>query len=265
MKTIRKAYNPAVHAENLEDIVFEGRNQAYGAYALRRNYTTRMNLSLLLVVSLASLIVFAAYYRTLHQPPPPETPKPKIQIIYTTPDNSDNLRPQPPKIKMPGNTHKIVSYKIPTVVGDDIEEDPRLLEEPYTPIQDYPDPSGELQVISGTSDPGTGIVQPPFEPWEVTEPPIFDGDFREWLTKHIIYPDAAASNQIFGTVTLKFAIDTDGNVCDISIIKGIHPLIDEAAIKALRSSPKWKPGKYNGNPVKSFYYLPVKFNLQGSI
>ena len=265
MKTFQKAYNPAVNAENLEDIVFEGRNQAYGAYSLRRNYNTRINLSTLTVLSIASMLALTAFIRTLHKPPVPTEPKKKITII-ANPENDDDLKPQQLKVEVPREMTKVVVYGPPTRISDIEKPDPGLLEERPSPTAEpAPDP-GDIELVPMPAGPDpTGIVETTKEPWEVTEPPVFDGDFREWLAKHIEYSSEAVANDIFGTVTLKFAIDEEGNVSDITILKGIHPLIDEAVIKALKQSPRWTPGKLNGIKVKVFYYLPVQFSIQGSI
>jgi protein TonB len=265
MKTIEKAFNPAVHAEDLEDIVFEGRNQAYGAYSLRRTYNTHINLSMLVVLSLASLIALIALLRAMHQPPMQKEPDKGKTVVYFNPEKPEDLMPQLPIVEVPKNIAKTAVYTLPTVIGDVTEDDPHLMDEPFVPPTETSGLSGDIELIPIGTDTNTGIVDPPKEPWEVTEPPVFDGDFRDWLAKHITYSNEAVANGIFGTVTLKFAIDEEGNVSDITILKGIHPLIDEAVVKALKLSPKWTPGKLNGNKVKVFYYLPVKFNIQSSI
>ena len=87
-------------------------------------------------------------------------------------------------------------------------------------------------------------------------------NFREWLVKKIRYPDEASINGIKGTVFAKFAVGKDGKICDVTVEKGIHPLIDQAVVKALLSSPEWTPAKKNGKVVKVFYHVPVKFDLQ---
>lgn len=264
MKTIEKAYNAAVHAENLEDIVFEGRNQTYGAYSLRRNYNNRVNLSMLAVISFAVLLAHIAFVRTIDQPPVQKPPQKGTTVVYFDPENPDDLMPQLPKVELPKNIKKVIVYELPTEIGDAVEEDEGIIIEPFNPTIETFDPKNAILIPIGPEGPSTGIPDDTKEPWEVHEPPIFDGDFSQWLAKHINYPEIASNNDIFGTVTLKFAIDVNGKVCDITIIKGIHPLLDEAVIHALNMSPNWKPAKYNGNPVKSFFYVPVKFNLQSS-
>jgi protein TonB len=101
---------------------------------------------------------------------------------------------------------------------------------------------------------------------EVTEQAMFMGgsveNFRSWLIKRIRYPEEAAINGIKGMVVVKFTVGKDGKICDVVVQKGIHPTIDGAVVKALLSSPEWKPAKKNGKPVNVFYYIPVTFHIQ---
>jgi protein TonB len=105
-----------------------------------------------------------------------------------------------------------------------------------------------------------------YKDFEVNEKPMFRGgsveDFREWLVKRIRYPDEASINGIKGTVFVKFAVGKDGKIGDVTVEKGIHPIIDKAVVNTLLSSPEWTPAKKNGKVVKVFYYVPVKFDLQ---
>jgi periplasmic protein TonB len=262
MKTIEKAYNTAVHAENLEDIVFEGRNQTYGAYFLRRNYNTHVNLSTLAVISMASLIVLVAYVRTMNQP---VIVKPVVPTLPTGPiviDDINKLIPPPSfSVELPKTILDPSKYA-PIIVDEATGAEQPIIED-FAPATEPPDPNENVTIIPvGPNGPSTVIPEEIKEPWEVEEPPIFEGDFRKWLAKNIYYPEIAQTNQIFGSVTVRFAVNTDGSITDISVLKGIHPLLDQAVVNALIKSPKWKPAKYNGNLVKSFFYLPVKFDLE---
>ena len=101
----------------------------------------------------------------------------------------------------------------------------------------------------------------------VEDKPMFNGKdadvgFREWVNSRIVYPPVAQENGITGRVFTEFAIDRDGNITDIRILRGDDPLLDAEAMRVLRLSPKWTPGMQRGRPVKVRYQFPFVFQLQ---
>ncbi len=80
------------------------------------------------------------------------------------------------------------------------------------------------------------------------------------IQKHIEYPELARKAGIEGRVVVQFVIDTQGNVVDPVVIRGIGGGCDEEALKAVKKA-KFIPGKQRGRPVKVRYSLPVKFYL----
>jgi protein TonB len=98
------------------------------------------------------------------------------------------------------------------------------------------------------------------------EMPTFQGgtinDFRTWVQTRLQYPRMAIENSIQGTVTLKFVIERDGSLSSIEEIATPDRSLTEEAIRVLKMSPKWSPGKQRNKPVRVFYILPVQFQLQ---
>jgi protein TonB len=268
MKTIEKASNAAVYAENLEDIIFDGRNQKYGAYSLRKNYNNHLLLSLLTVIFIAALATGIPFFRALLNPP---VPKPaKVKTVIFIPDYvtfATVLPPPPIKTTRSVPTSNIASTLAPKVVEELAPEDDIIPQEeplrqigpseipaimPFEPIPPKP------EVVT---DPN-----PTYNPVQVTEQASFMGgpvdNFRIWLAKNIYYPLDALENEIKGTVFLKFAIDKLGKICDITVLRGIDPIIDQAAIDALKKSPKWAAATIDGKAVKVSYCIPVAFDIQ---
>jgi protein TonB len=64
-----------------------------------------------------------------------------------------------------------------------------------------------------------------------------------------------------GRVILTFVVERDGSLTDIKVVRGIGSGCDEEAVRALKASPKWKPGIQNGKPVRVQYSVPVAFSL----
>ena len=49
------------------------------------------------------------------------------------------------------------------------------------------------------------------------------------------------------------------NFCHILNHESVHPLLDAEAIRVVMKSPKWKPAKKDGKPVRVSYTMPVMF------
>ncbi|NBC83089.1 MAG: TonB family protein [Bacteroidetes bacterium] len=99
----------------------------------------------------------------------------------------------------------------------------------------------------------------------VEDMPSFKGgdlnDFRTWVQKNMTYPTIAQENGISGRVIVQFAVNSNGEVVDVRVVRGVDPSLDNEAIRAVKSSPKWAPGKQRGKPVKVQFTMPVVFVL----
>jgi protein TonB len=100
----------------------------------------------------------------------------------------------------------------------------------------------------------------------VKEKPMFMGadanSFSRWVNSRINYPPSAQESNIHGTVYMSFDIDVDGSLSNIRITRSVDPLLDEEAMRVVRMSPKWTPGRQQNKPVKVSYQFSVKFRLQ---
>lgn len=85
---------------------------------------------------------------------------------------------------------------------------------------------------------------------------------EKWVYQYLKYPDSAVRNGIQGRVLVEFIIGKDGNVSDVKVVKGVSEELDAEAVKVISASPKWKPGKVNGNKVRSSMTIPVEFKLE---
>lgn len=92
-----------------------------------------------------------------------------------------------------------------------------------------------------------------------TEPAQF---LEKWVYKYLKYPEEAVKDGIQGRVMVDFIIGKDGSVSDVRVLKGVSPELDAEAVKVVAASPKWKPGRLNGNKVRTSMTIPVEFRLQ---
>jgi len=92
----------------------------------------------------------------------------------------------------------------------------------------------------------------------------FPGGFDKmykFIEKNLKYPPAAKRMGIEGKVFVKFIIERDGSITNISIEKGISGDCDKEAFRLVSVMPKWVPGEQRGQKVRSYYTLPVRFRL----
>lgn len=83
----------------------------------------------------------------------------------------------------------------------------------------------------------------------------------KFLSKHIRYPDAAREDGVSGRVYAQFTVEEDGAIANITIKRDMGFGFGEEARRVVSLMPKWKPGKRYGNPVRTYYTLPVTFRL----
>ena len=81
------------------------------------------------------------------------------------------------------------------------------------------------------------------------------------LQGEVQYPEFAKKAGIEGRVFVQFVVDEDGNVQNPKVTRGVHKLLNEEAIRAVKQM-KFKPGKQRGKPVKVQMSLPVTFRLK---
>jgi periplasmic protein TonB len=260
----------------LDDIVFEHRNKAYGAYELRTHYTTNINRALLIGVGCFLLMLLTNFLFARQQDE-------KVVMIdgehffqdlpeETIPPIEKPKEVEPPK---PIEQVKTVAFLIPEVVVDTDKETP-----PPTP-EDM-----ENAVISNKTQDGIKTdeiaANPPTEvkstekaivelPEEDNTPfltvevqPSFMGgnsEMYKFLGKNLKYPTAAQRANIQGKVFLSFIVEKDGSITDIETMKGIGFGCDEEAMRVVKLMPKWIAGKQNGRNVRVKFTIPVFFKL----
>jgi protein TonB len=259
-------------------LIFEGKNQAYGAYELRDDSSNR-HLRALAIVTIVGLAVI--FLPNLIKS---VIPKEK-EIIQTTEveladlenvneakkeNQIEEIKPVAP----PPILKATVQFTPPVVVKDEeVTEQKMLTQDELTET----DKQISVATVEGSKD-GVDIrdlaehkviTEAPKEEifQHVEQMPSFPGGEKElmkWLGDNIQYPTIASEQGIQGRVTLRFVVKPDGSIDDIQIVKSLEPSCDREAVRAVKKMPKWIPGKQNGNPVSVYFNLPVVFRLQNS-
>ncbi len=99
----------------------------------------------------------------------------------------------------------------------------------------------------------------------VEQMPEFPGGnvaMLNFIAKNLKYPKEQLDAGIQGRVVIKFYVDTLGNVCEPTIVRGKDPALDREAIRLVKSFPQFSPGTLNGEKVNVWLTLPIVFKLQ---
>jgi len=95
--------------------------------------------------------------------------------------------------------------------------------------------------------------------------PEFPGGLQalhKFFEDNMQYPQLAAENCIGGRVYVQFEVDTDGTVLNPKILRDIGGGCGEEALRVVGLMPKWKPGRFNGEVVKTTFLLPIFFDKE---
>ena len=202
---------------------------------------------------------------------------------------SGELQPIQPQVTAaepyPSDHRAFYAAEIPSVMFTTGRYPERNTEKDMQSILDYDNMERELEYIYNfTLNLANQQVAPLFRNVEVPArdpsyddvvsyhdcdiPPMFlnstdPGKFlKEWVYKYIKYPEAAIRDGVQGRVMVDFIIDKDGKVTDVRVLRSVSEELDAAAVKVVSASPKWKPGRMNGNKVRTSMTIPVEFRLE---
>ena len=164
-------------------------------------------------------------------PPPPEAPaipvlSDQIDIVDDNIQIDDDLFMN---LEDDDTSYEIVDYKEEEVVEEEVEEE-------AIPFQ---------------------IVE--------QKPSFMGGDantFSRWVAEHIVYPEIAKENNTQGKVLTQFTITKEGYVTNVVVVRPVDPVLDAEALRVIRSSPQWTPGRQRDRAVKVTYTFPVIFQLR---
>ncbi len=263
------------------DLVFEGRNQSYGAYRLRKS-TGKRNVWSLLIVLIAAVVIFSVIaIKNVIQANQrvAVTTAVELSSIETKKKQPKVEKKAPVKIEQP-KVEKVkssIKFTAPVIKKD---EDVKPEEEMKTQedLQKTKTTIGAFNVVGNDEVGGEvlkakeEIAQP--EPPKEEENKIFDvveeqpsfpggaGALMQWLRDNIKYPVIAAENGIEGRVIVQFVVSKTGSISDVRVARSVDPSLDKEAVRVVSSMPNWTPGKQNGSAVNVRYTLPVTFKLQ---
>jgi periplasmic protein TonB len=260
----------------LEDIIFQNRNKAYGAYDLRKIYNKTFTRSFLMG---SAAFIFAMFIPTLYaslNKPKAEEPKTLANVMKIPPPPMDKaVPPPPPPPPPPPETPKVDTKKfLPPEIVEVAEKEEPIVEQKELVNSKVADETvkGDPNAVEEIKD------ETPVEKEEVVEvvreEEVFtvveqNAEFQggqsamgKFLQKNLRYPPAAQRANVSGRVFLSFIVDRNGEISDVNVIKGLGFGCDEEAVRVVKAMPRWNPGKQSGRAVKSKFNLPISFVLE---
>lgn len=265
------------------NLVFETRNKSYGAYEIRQKYSTRLLLGFFGALGFMTLVAFSPKFFPKSKPAiAVEKGKGVLEVTF---DNKENEKPEEkPEEKIPENKVEqpkqpsnpdISTFKSVAPIASDQKQ-------PLDTAKVDPNAVASNQNHKGTATDSTGFVKKPGDgdcidcppvkkdpptggeikgPAEVTEQATFE--YMKFFQKNMRIPEV-----VYGLeekkmkVYVSFVVDESGNVTNVAIKKGVVPALDNEVKRVAASMPKWKPAKFNENPVKVRMTIPVTVVLE---
>lgn len=255
------------NVQRWDDIIFEKRNKEYGAYAIRKDYQTRVLKAEAISIGIGALI-FIIPILMPNEIPLPTLPEPDPGIVLRHIDGKIEPKITPPAPKPPARMDaSIIPTKVTTQVVPDQPEEPIKQSVTYTTGPDTGTPTSDngTDVTDGSGSNTAVIVEPP-KVWDYVEKmPEYEGGHEammKFVQKKMRYPTIAIRKKDEGTVFVRFVIMPDGTVTDVEVVKGISKECDQEAVRVISMMNKWKPGIQNNHAVSVRTTLPIKFKLE---
>lgn len=271
-----------LNSEEWCDVVFEGKNKKYGAYRLRQSSSKRHLAAFFVIVLFALIISLLPFIMGVVKSLRPEPQVAMEDSFEMTDIPIEDQIPEENKIEQqtapPPPPLKTTVKFVPPVIAKD---DQVKTENEFKPQEDLMKDKLELgnMDIKGDDKKGVNIdevlkekgkiaVEKPKEekPFTTVEQmPSFPGGqeaMMKFIADNLKYPVPAQEAGIQGRVTIRFVVTKDGNISDVTVVRGIDKLCDNEAVRVVKAMPKWNPGKQNGRAVAVYFNLPVVFRLK---
>lgn len=267
----------------LDEIVFENRNKAYGAYDLRTSYRSVLTKSfilgtiLFLVAAITPFVIMKIKQMNAKEatevnanlidilpeepiieevvedepPPPPPPPKeePQQEVIQ-------NVVPEPvkaPKVETPPPP---ITKQLETTTGLIAQEGVKTPS--YTPP---PPPPGPTKSTTVEVKPQVSETQVYTEVEQLAE---FPGGINSFRSKVNSSFDTSVMDGDEGTVKTEvtFVVERDGSITDVKA-NGSNKDFNAEAIRTVKSiKNKWAPAKINGQSVRYRFRMPLTMQFE---
>jgi protein TonB len=245
------------------DIVFDGRNKAYGAYELRKENPKTTLRSLIIGAIIFGLAVSAPLIISLIPEGKDDTTLDQKIVTIKMPPKEEKPKDLPPPPPPPPKQDQVKFVKPVVAKTEEITEEPPKVEE----IKDKKlgdetikgDPDAELTVEPVGNGPSQVVEEDNniYNTAGIEVKPDFPGGldkFYKFIGKNFQTPEEEG---LSGKIFVTFVVEKDGSLTDIKVLRDIGYGTGKEAIRVLKSCPRWNPGEQNGKKVRVLYSLPI--------
>lgn len=272
---------------SFDDIVFEGRNKAYGAYQLRLEYPQRMRQACGISVA-GMLLFFGLGYGAMQVKPDlveqvlPRDQGRVVELMDEPVFEEQKIEPVVEEPAAPASTpaaSPVATEQLitPRIVPNETEvtaempsqsafenADPGLVSSAGLPADGT---AGEPQATgngTGTGEgTGVGVATEPFISVEQMPEYLQGGEagMMKFISRNLNYPRLASENGLEGLVVVSFVVSATGEISHITVLKDLGGGTGEEAMRVVAKMPRWKPGIQNHRQVPVRMTLPIRFKL----
>ena len=89
--------------------------------------------------------------------------------------------------------------------------------------------------------------------------PSGDNEWLNFINENFNFPIELSESAPTGKIYCSFVVEKSGEITNVRVAKGVHPLLDKEAIRVIELMPNWLPAKHKGKIVRSYFTLPVSY------
>ncbi len=171
------------------------------------------------------------------------------------------VTPPPPPPPAPTTVIEIVDDE--EIIEEELEIDDLEVEENteieiFEPVEEEPEEDEIFMVVEKMPTlPQCKNISNPQERDQCTQLEII-----KTVQGNAKYPPIAKDAGIQGTVYVYFEVNKEGKVEKAVVRRGVDRRLDEEALRAVNTLPRFEPGRQQGRPVRVQYTIPVKFIIR---
>ena len=258
--------NKEILQADLLDIIFENRNKAYGAYALRKTYHYRLQWALGISLSLIFLLVMIGFGKVSSDE---QTDRRRPEVKLSAIEIPKPKAIEKPQFRKPPEVAQVRNTRIEIVPDDHVkkpevptpDELPSALTSTVNRTGIPPDSLKGLSASTNNNEGSSKQSSPQTEIRSTSSEAQFPGGkeaFAKFLTKYLITSDdlEAGEKKI---VLVRFMVDIDGTISKIEIMQSDADEYGKEVVRVLNKMPKWIPAMQNGIKTATWFTQPVTF------
>ena len=262
------------------DMVFEGRNKAYGAYQLRAENPKTTVKALIIGAILFTALVAAPMVATMlgdlaDKGEEDKTDKIIEVIDLPPPPEEAPLPPPPPPVEQQQAPKSIVEEvklkPLEAVKKEEVPEDPpkteQFKEADPSSRNAEASPTGDINIGKPSGDLDKGVEAPDNSVYNsagLQVQPEFPGGmaaFYKYVNSNFRIPEI--DQNMTAKIYVSFVVERDGSLTAIKVLRDPGYGLGKEAERVLKSLKiKWSPGIQNGKPVRASYNLPITINIK---